>query len=337
MLYPLFYRSKLPIAQQNAYDVILDALQSNEDDVTLMPCGDINVLHDIIQAVNFDNPHLFFVDFGSWKAECSAKRWKITPKYYWSKEESDRKWDEVLKIFNFAVRFIGSEGSEYEREKRVHDYLARRVTYDKEAAEKHNDTKRSNTIYGIFTEHKGVCEGIAKATQMLLSALNIYCILVTGQSRLADVQEQGNHAWNLVKIDGEYSCLDVTWDVSLSKEGFVRYDYFNINERWMALDHVADRQDMPYCLSMSNEYYTKIGAAPVSREEIKKLIGAMRATAGSNFAIRYVGEGRIDEEEFLNICNSELARKASEPLMIKFNNNIVQKVYTCYLEAINNG
>ena len=57
-----------------------------------------------------------------------------------------------------------------------------------------------------------VCEGYARAFQMLCNQLQIPCVLVDGAaiSYLGDSPEE--HMWNYVQIDGGWYAVDVTWN-----------------------------------------------------------------------------------------------------------------------------
>ncbi len=39
------------------------------------------------------------------------------------------------------------------------------------------------------------------------------------------------HAWNVIRIDGKYYHLDVTFDNTLSRDDAVRYDYVNLADK----------------------------------------------------------------------------------------------------------
>ena len=57
------------------------------------------------------------------------------------------------------------------------------------------------SIYGVFVNKKAVCAGYAKAMQYLLNRCGIECAYIMSQT----------HAWNLVKLEGDYYHLDATW------------------------------------------------------------------------------------------------------------------------------
>lgn len=76
---------------------------------------------------------------------------------------------------------------------------------------------------------------------------DIECITVTG----AAFMNRGNHAWNMVRLNGEWYCVDPTWDLNpgiATRDGetFVQYEYFNVTSQHMAdTDHQWDYDNTP--------------------------------------------------------------------------------------------
>ena len=68
-----------------------------------------------------------------------------------------------------------------------------------------------------------VCEGIARAYQILLKHLNIECTYMSGFVNTSRVR--GYHAWNLVRFNGQIKKVDVTWDLN---DGKVSHRYFMV-------------------------------------------------------------------------------------------------------------
>lgn len=60
------------------------------------------------------------------------------------------------------------------------------------------------TAYGLLTNGSSVCEGFAWTYNVLMNELGVESYVVTSKNN--------NHSWNLLKIDGEYYHVDVTWD-----------------------------------------------------------------------------------------------------------------------------
>ena len=132
----------------------------------------------------------------------------------------------TLKKLNDVVKSIVSEVSAtdpYEIELQLHDLLCQRVTYSA------NDSDPMVfTAYGALVNGQALCEGYARAMQLLLRQFGITSTLVTGTAR------GEGHMWNLVKIAGEWYHLDATWN-DLSS---VSHEYFNVTTADIQRDHV---------------------------------------------------------------------------------------------------
>ena len=107
---------------------------------------------------------------------------------------------------------------------------------------------------GVFAFHKAQCEGIAKAMKVLLNAVDVKCIVVTGDSIKSG--QCVPHAWNIVDIDGEPYQLDVTWDIGTVKSRKILYDYFNLPDSLMNLEHRPENT-LPKCNKSSANYFVK--------------------------------------------------------------------------------
>lgn len=72
--------------------------------------------------------------------------------------------------------------------------------------------KSISALEGNVGAYGPVCEGYARAFQLLCNKLEIPCVLVDGPAidNLNDSPE--NHMWNYVQIDGGWYAVDVTWN-----------------------------------------------------------------------------------------------------------------------------
>ncbi|MDR2648102.1 MAG: hypothetical protein LBB94_00045 [Clostridiales bacterium] len=139
--------------------------------------------------------------------------------------------------------------SEYEKELALHDYLARSTVYDTSSP---GETPwDSHTPYGALIKGVAVCNGYSDSFKLLMDAAGIDCDIVYGDAAGAD-GEIVKHAWNRVKIDGDYYLVDVTWDDAFpDMSDVVIYDYFNLTDEMMSADHA------PYTVeheSVSDKY-----------------------------------------------------------------------------------
>ena len=100
----------------------------------------------------------------------------------------------------------------------VHDYLALHCAYD--------ETYVRNTGYDLLVNGSAVCAGYADAYMDILNRLGVECIYVDS--------EQMDHAWNLVKIDGSWYHVDITWDDRTPDVyGSVSHEYFLLTDEQM--------------------------------------------------------------------------------------------------------
>lgn len=111
---------------------------------------------------------------------------------YESSEEMQQVWDYINEI---KTRFTGTD---YDKIKGVHDFICINTEYDLSE----NDDYIHHTAYGALINKSAVCEGYAKAYKLLLNAVGIESEMVINET----------HAWNEVKLMGEWYFVDITND-----------------------------------------------------------------------------------------------------------------------------
>ena len=179
--------------------------------------------------------------------------------------------------FNAAVsdmlRGITGSMSEYEREKLLHDRLAEKVVYD-------GSVLYAHSAYGALVQGRAVCEGYAKAFQVLLRKAGICSFLITGSGINPSTGTPEGHAWNAVRINGKYYHVDVTWD---DQGENLFYAYFNKSTSELQEDHTIDETDyaLPVCDSMDADYFTINGGklSAFAADEVAALLKAGGGTA----------------------------------------------------------
>ena len=198
------------------------------------------------EAVIGDHPELFWMETGySSKYLANGQCVEIDLKYNSTAddlENAKQKFDTAVQNLISGATALGSD---YEREKYVHDALAAAVSYDLTA-------DMNQSAYSALVNGKSVCAGYARAYQYLLQQLGIPCYYCAGYSG-------GDHAWNIVKLDDGYYNVDVTWDDAST----LRYDYFNKTDADFATTHVRQNLSvyLPACNGTAYRQEDTTGAA----------------------------------------------------------------------------
>lgn len=272
MIYDRYYYSKLNNREKKAYKKIYAAMENYEPSVTINGFVEADI-RKLMSAINFDNPHLFFVDF-HYELQSDSFSQTIKLKYIYNETDTTILNKKVKKVCNILLSKVTGK-TEFEKELSLHDILARNVLYDDVAK---NDLlkfhARSNTILGVLFYKTAVCEGIAKTFKLLLNALDIKCVVVKGKATddlSGNVSSDTLHAWNMVKIDGKPYHVDLTWDINLSDEKICRHDYLNLPDKDITRDHKFET-DYPVCSFMDSNYFYKNNLIVNTGKDVERII-----------------------------------------------------------------
>lgn len=174
-----------------------------------------------IEALVYENPEIFYIELTNMYLNIETITKIMGKKYnvyvnqgnatnyltegFETKEDVDIACQEIEQLKNSIVVKLNGK-TDYEKIKAIHDYLVDTIEYD-ETINKNN----IYNIYGALIEKTCVCEGYAKAYQYLMNELGIENVIVIGVATNSN-NETENHAWNYVKLDGNWYAVDITWD-----------------------------------------------------------------------------------------------------------------------------
>ena len=157
-----------------------------------------------------------------------------------------------------AVSLLGLEKyNEVEKILFVYKYLGKKIKYDKTMASlDHNNRKfyDSNSIYDTLFNNKGVCSGIAVTFRVLMNAIGIECQVICSSK----------HEWNVVRINGFWYHLDLTWDLYNIKYNN-KLEYFLKSEKYILKDEshqfytfYAEKEEVAIRSIYSNKYTKRL-------------------------------------------------------------------------------
>ncbi|MGM9945500.1 MAG: DUF5050 domain-containing protein [Lysinibacillus sp.] len=155
---------------------------------------------------------------------------------YLTNLEQEKVVDSIVESLITTVQ--PEEMTDFEKVKFVNDYIVKNTVYSEDSV------ASSHSAYAVAYEGKGVCQGYALFAQKLMQELGLESMYVVGEVYT------GGHAWNLVKVEGEWYHLDTTWNDPVPDRGNgVRYDYFLLNDTDMRVDHAWEAIDYPKAIS----------------------------------------------------------------------------------------
>lgn len=240
--------------EQQIYCALLDQLNDRKTSCTIKGTDAETYeasVNNAVYALYFDHPEFFWIDGGYSYTRTITGRMKIELHCYdyWKYSMNRKKYQTALdERVNEIVELASQQETDYDKVKFVHDYLVQTVTYDHDTYE--NDISGQSLVtkldasyeyahsaYGCLVNNLCVCDGYAKAFQLVMQKIGISCYYTEGNADNGEVNMA--HAWNFLQLDGDYYYVDVTWD-DMNKEDypeFVRYEYFDITYDELMRDH----------------------------------------------------------------------------------------------------
>ena len=162
------------------------------------------------EAVFNDHPELFWIDTEYQTIYRKNGDFIELDLYY---NDTAENIDSSRSEFFSAADAIIAEasGSDYEKERFVHNRLSELFDYQRNTLDQ--------SAYSGLVLNKTVCAGYARSFSYIMTRLGIPCYLCTGYAGEA-------HGWNIIKLDGDYYNVDVTWD-DTGEDPPYTYDWFN--------------------------------------------------------------------------------------------------------------
>ena len=187
-------------------------------------------------------------------------------------KEIEHKSTQISAELEKSAAILKSEDGEYERERKLHDWLLNRLDYDYDALTDRESRPYCDDVYGGLILGSAVCVGYTHAMNLLLRNAGVDCMAVGGY---ADSEQ---HMWSLVKIDGDWYQLDATWnDWVVDGKQYIGRIFFNITDSEMLSDRSYNEYyvyNPPACNAIKYNffiyeelYFTAANPASVSNME----------------------------------------------------------------------
>lgn len=244
--------------KRQLYAEILMIMQGQHQEIPLCSTNDV-LIEQVAACVLLDHPEIFYVDGYSYEKHMFAgtiQKILFRPNYTQTAEDIASAKQQIDQYVQACFQQLPETADEYQKVKYVYEFVILNTEYNLDAPDNQN-------ICSVFLYRESVCLGYAKAIQYLLQQLDIEAAVITGSVLTGE-----SHAWNLVKVNGQYYYVDATWgDASYfgdTGEGTalstINYDYLCINTADLLKSHIIDNPvSVPNCSVLIDNYYVKEG------------------------------------------------------------------------------
>lgn len=244
-------------ATRRTYADILDGLE-HRNLTFLVHAEDCQQARDALHAVQQEHPEFFWLGTRTATSRIGegAVMMFFTPNM--DMESIDEIQARIESAREDYSRRLFPGSSDYDKVRTAYEHIIKTCEYVTGAP--HNQD-----IQSVLLLHESVCAGYAKTFQYLLQSVGVRCEYVPGKVR--NDREFGEHAWNIVCVDGTWCGVDVTWgDPSYlpSDNGRkdINYDYLCLTTSEMIrTGHAADTPaTYPQCVDTKWDWYRMHGA-----------------------------------------------------------------------------
>lgn len=170
-----------------------------------------------------DKSNIHYMKYGNSVTVTLTMSWRNTKP---QEEYTTKKINAIYKSLKMSKK------SEYQRAKAIYTWVIDNVKYD--------TSMQQNSAYSALKNGTSMCQGYAGVIYRLMLKAGIPCRIVTGTTT-------GPHAWNAVKIQGNWYFLDAVADDPVYTDGTeynaahkIAYDYFLKSLKQFKKDHVLD-------------------------------------------------------------------------------------------------
>ena len=173
-------------------------------------------LQNVISAIHFSYPEFFYL--GS-RINYIPNEQNIVqeykPEYLYDAATTATMMNEYNAMVDAIVAKCPQTGGDFAKLLYVHDHFVQNYSYDKVGLANNNAIRDA---YSFFKYKTGVCQAYMLAMIAVCDDLGIESIPVTSAPM--------KHAWNMVKLNGAWYHVDVTWDDVDGYPSYTSYRYF---------------------------------------------------------------------------------------------------------------
>ncbi|MDY3250758.1 MAG: transglutaminase domain-containing protein [Candidatus Choladocola sp.] len=252
-----YYYDHLSDELREAYREIYVRVMRGEDTGDFMSSISVDDFWTAYYAMLADHPEIFWLGSSAQVEESGLTGSVVSYNLEVAipAEARDSMRQQLEAAADACISQISPEASDYEKIKYVYEYIINTTDYSAGSADSQN-------IQSVLLYHSSVCAGYSKTFQYILNRMGLFCTYITGKTT-----NGGEHGWNMVRIDGQYYYVDVTWgdpvfanQMDASGSNVTNYNYLCCTEYDLFKTHIPDDSiELPSCTSDAYNYYKLTG------------------------------------------------------------------------------
>lgn len=186
-----------------------------------------NLLNDKLDKITYDE---------------TTKSYKGVFYYHMLSHQYAERYSKTITKLKEVIDSLNLDGkSDYEKCIAIRKWIAKNVKYDDEFFKNAESCPRKNAhdMTGAVLDGYAVCDGYAYLFHYMANAAGLLTLVEHGV-----LKGSGNHAWNLVQIDGTFYYTDCTGGISLDKNGEPTAEFLYGQDYMFNLDVTPKNNDI---------------------------------------------------------------------------------------------
>ena len=248
--------AQLTPKEKQLYRTLCKGIAACQEEIRLPASYTADEYEKVYLLVGMQQPEFFYLDQ---VYELKDVMRSVTMRYRMSKEEIREKRRIIDEHAELVLSSVPASASEWEKLLCIHDAVAASCSY--------GSGPDDDTMCGVLINGRAKCEGYAKALQYLARRAGLNSMCMTG------ISDRGVlHVWNIVRLDGNYYNVDVTWDDDPAYGGTV-HSCFAVPDSVFG-DHIPDEKlfSKPGCFTADLNWYQANGALLDSESDLTGML-----------------------------------------------------------------
>ena len=262
--------SSLNARQKQLYKALFEGVSEFRKEIDVQKIkATIKDLDTVFTALQFENPQLFWLDTGWQYYYYGNMVTSVLPEYSRTKSEAEKIRSKLEKAANKIINKALSYDKLFDRVLYIHDTLINNTDYTRSGG------ASIRCADGPILNGKALCAGYSKAFSYLCQSIGLDTISVAGNAGEP-------HEWNMIKLDGKWYNVDVTFDDPVGGDPVCNHDYFCITTKKISEDHKFENYfKIPSATATEYDYYKNKGITVYKSYD--KALAALYKTAASNY------------------------------------------------------